>query len=249
MIKKIIIVILVMNMMISFVGCSNKASDISNNNEGTSSNNDVSNKLADIKRKGKIVLGTAADYPPYEFHKLINGKDEVIGFDIEIAKQIASDIGVELEIIDMKFDGLLAALVTDDIDLIIAGMSPNPERAKAVDFSIPYYAGKQRMIIRAEDKDKLKEPEDFMGLKIGVQKSTTQEDIANEKFTTAEVIGLSKITDLLLELQNNKIDGIILAEPVCEAYVAQNSNLYMPQVILGVEDGIAIAVEIGRAHV
>lgn len=230
MYKKIIIGILVISMMIGMVGC-NKSSG---------------SKLTEIKEKGKIVLGTSADYPPYEFHKLINGKDEIVGFDIEIAKQIAADIGVELEIVDMKFDGLLAALVTDDIDFIVAGMVPKPERAKVVDFSIPYYAGKQRMIVRKEDAAKLKGPEDFKGLKIGVQKSTTQEEIAIEKFTDAEVIGLSKITDLVLELNNNKIDGIILAEPVAEAYIAQNSNLYMPEVILGEESGVSVAINKGK---
>ena len=61
-----------------------------------------------IKADGKIILGTSADYPPYEFHALIDGKDTIVGFDIEIAKEIAKDLGVELEIKDMSFDGLLA---------------------------------------------------------------------------------------------------------------------------------------------
>ncbi len=232
MYKKIIIGILIITMMVSIVGCSKTDA----------------NKLGKIKEKGKIVLGTAADYPPYEFHKIINGKDEIVGFDIEIAKQIAADIGVELEIVDMKFDGLLPALVTDDIDFIVAGMVANEERKKTVDFSIPYYQGKQRMIVRIEDKDNLKGPEDFKGLKVGAQKSTIQEEIATEKFSSAEYIGLSKITDLVLELKNKKIDGLILAEPVAIAYVAQNKDLYMPEVILGQEDGISVAVNKGNSE-
>ena len=69
---------------------------------------DVSS-LEKIKAAGKIILGTSADYPPYEFHALIDGKDTIVGFDIELAKEIAKDLGVELEIKDMSFDGLLAA--------------------------------------------------------------------------------------------------------------------------------------------
>ncbi len=232
MYKKIIISILIISMMVAMVGCGKTDA----------------NKLDKIKEKDKIVLGTAADYPPYEFHKLINGEDEIVGFDIEIAKQIAADLGVELEIVDMKFDGLLPALVTDDIDFIVAGMVANEERKKTVDFSIPYYQGKQRMLVRIEDKDNLKGPEDFNGLKVGAQKSTIQEEIAIEKFSNAEYIGLSKITDLVLELKNKKIDGLILAEPVAIAYVAQNKDLYMPEVILGQEDGISVAVNKGNSE-
>ena len=232
MIKKLVITIMALSIMVTSVACGGSKDK---------------NTLSQIKEKGKIVLGTSADYPPYEFHKLINGKDEIVGFDIEIAKHIAEDLDVELEIVDMKFEGLLASLVTDDIDFVVAGMVPKPDRAKVVDFSIPYYSGNQRMIVRKNDQGKLNTPEDFKGLKIGVQKSTTQEDIAVEKFTEAEVIGLSKITDLVLELTSNKIDGIILAEPVAEAYISKNPNFYMPEVILGQEDGITVGVNKGNA--
>lgn len=239
MYKKTIIGILILSMMIATIGCAKATNKSEGNVDGT-------NSLEKIKERGKIVLGTSADYPPYEFHKLINGKDEIVGFDIEIARKIADDIGVELEIVDMKFDGLLAALVTNDVDFIVAGMAPTPERAESVDFSISYYAGKQKLIVRKDDAAKLKEPKDFKGLKIGVQKSTTQEDIAVEKFTDAEIVGLSKITDLVLELNNNKIHGIILSEPVAQAYVAQNKNLYMAEVTLGEEPNVAVALNKGN---
>ncbi|HOT63267.1 MAG TPA: transporter substrate-binding domain-containing protein, partial [Treponemataceae bacterium] len=69
-------------------------------------------KLDDIKKAGKIILGTSADYPPYEFHAQVDGKDAIVGFDVAIAREIAKDLGVELEIKDMDFDGLLAALAS-----------------------------------------------------------------------------------------------------------------------------------------
>ncbi len=80
--------------------------------------------LIKIKEKGVLVLGTSADYPPYEFHVEVDGMDTIVGFDIEIAKSIAERIGVELEIIDMKVEGLLPALNAGKIDLVIAGMTP-----------------------------------------------------------------------------------------------------------------------------
>lgn len=230
MYKKLMLGIIAMSMMIVVTACAKAPVD----------------HLAKIKEEGKIILGTSADYPPYEFHKIIDGEDQIVGFDIEIAKEIASDLGVELEIVDMKFDGLLAALASDDIDFVVAGMVKDEERAKAADFSIPYYSGQQKLLVRKADADKLQGPEDFKGLKVGVQKSTTQEDIANEQFTESEIIGLSKITDLILELNNEKIDGIILAEPVANAYASHNEGLYVPEIILGQEDGVSVAVNKGQ---
>lgn len=213
---------------------------------GGSGDGEPTTKVEQIKAAGKMVLGTAGDYPPYEFHKEIDGKDEIVGFDIEIAKAIAGSMGVELEIVDMKFDGLLPALVTGDIDFIVAGMVATAERKESVNFSIPYYVAQQRFIVKKDNADKLTTPADFQGLKIGAQKATIQEDIAKDKFASSEYIGLSKITDLILELKNNKVDGLILAEPVAKAYVNQNSDLFLAEEILGQEDGVAIAIKKGN---
>lgn len=232
MFKKLGIIVLVVSMLVVFGACAQDKG--------------VSSKVEEIKKAGKIVLGTAADYPPYEFHKIINGKDEIVGFDIEIAKLIAAELEVELDIVDMKFEGLLPALVTNDIDFIVAGMVADEERAKTVDFSVPYYQAEQKMVVRLEDKDMFKGPEDLVGLPVGAQKTTIQEDIATEKFAESEYIGLSKITDLVLELQNKKIDAVILAEPVANAYVKQNTNLYMAEISLGQEDGVSVAVNKGK---
>lgn len=251
--KKVIALILVAVMIFLSFGCSSKepvqqgAGENTENvqNQGNNTANEKS-KLDEIKNKGKIVLGTSADYPPYEFHKEINGKDEIVGFDIEIAKEIAKDLGVELEIKDMKFEGLLAALVADNIDFIIAGMVPTQERMEAVDFSIPYYQAEQKMLIRAEDKDKYKTPEDFKGKTVGAQISTIQEEIVLTRMPDSEYKGLSKITDLVLELKNKKIEGIVLVAPVAEAYAKQNEDLIVPDISFGKEDGVAVAVNKGN---
>ncbi len=232
--KKNLALILVMVMMImTLAGCAGGESE-------------TLSKVEQIKSDGKIVLGTAADYPPYEFHKEIDGQDQIVGFDIEIAKAIAEELGVELEIVDMKFEGLLPALVTDDIDFIIAGMVAKEERKKSVDFSIPYYQAQQRMIVKTEDSETLKTPDDFEGMKIGAQKSSIQEEIALDKFASAEYVGLSKITDLVLELKNGTVDGVILVEPVAKAYVSQNDDLFLADEILGQEDGVAVAINKGN---
>lgn len=225
--KGIIAVLIILSLALSFSGCTKES------------------KLDQIKKSGKIVLGTAADYPPYEFHKEIDGKDTIVGFDIEIAKAIAEDLGVELEIKDMKFDGLLAALVADKIDFIVAGMVPTEERAQSVDFTTQYYQAEQSILIRAEDADKFKTKEDFKGALVGAQKSTVQEEIAKD-IEGAEVKGLSKITDLVLELTNDKIDAIVLVKPVATAYSKSNPKVYVPEISFGTEEGVAGAVNKGN---
>ncbi len=247
-VTKIISIMLILVMLFTLAACSaEKSTEATASGEPKASEEPkTEGKVGEIKEKGKIVLGTAADYPPYEFHKEINGKDEIVGFDIEIAKAIAKDLGVELEIKDMKFDGLLAALVAEDIDFIIAGMVPTEERKQSVDFSIPYYQAEQKMLVKAENAGKVKSVDDLKGKAIGAQKSTIQEEIAKTKIEASEVKALSKITDLVLELQNDKIFGVVLVGPVAQAYAKQNPALAVPEISFGREDGVAVAVNKGN---
>ncbi|WP_230914250.1 ABC transporter substrate-binding protein/permease [Agrilactobacillus fermenti] len=181
--------------------------------------------LQKIKKKGTLVLGLSADYPPYEFHKTIKGQDEIIGFDVSIAKKIAKDMGVHLVIKEMGFDALLGALKTGKIDLIISGMSETPERAKQVTFSEPYLTVKQTVMVRKADANKYQGVNDFNNVKVGVQKQTTQETLAKTELTGAKTVSLQKMTDIVLNLQQKKIDAIVIEKPVADAYVAQDKSL------------------------
>ena len=151
-------------------------------------------------------------------------------------------MGVELEIVDMKFDGLLAALTGKKIDFIAAGMNPTEERKKSVDFSIVYYDAHSTMLVAADKVDMLKAPEDFKGLKVGVQKGTIQEEIADTQFPDSEKVAISKIPNLIMELQSGKIDGIILAEVVAKSYADANESIAVNNLDLGSEGGVALAI-------
>ena len=124
LIKKIFAATLVGVMALSFVGCGSK---------------EEKNDLETIKEKGKVVVGMSADYAPYEFHAMIDGKDKVVGFDVNLANEIAKDMGVKLEIKEMEFDPLIGALKAGQIDMIISGMNPDEKRKKQIDFSDIYY--------------------------------------------------------------------------------------------------------------
>lgn len=199
------------------------------------------------KEIDKIVVGTSADYPPYEFHKEINGKDAIIGFDIDIAKEIAKDLGVELVIKDMEFGGLLADLKTDKVDFVLAGMTPDAERALEVDFSTIYYNAEHGLVINKKDIDKYKTVSDLRGKIIGVQKGSIQEDIANEQIESAQIKALGKVSNLMLELKSGKVDAVVVEQPVATAYVKNNDGLYMTDITFKDEEGgSAVAVKKGN---
>ena len=237
--KKMISVILILMLAMAITAFSTTAAAPAQ----TEATEGVKDKLQMVKESGKLVLGTAADYPPFEFHVEIDGKDTIVGFDIDIAKKIAESMGVELEIIDMKFEGLLPALTAGKIDLIVSGMTPTDERKESVDFSIVYYDAKQTMLVKTEDVDVLNTIEAFSGMKLGVQKASIQEELANTLFLESEVKAIDKIPNLILELKTDKVDGLLLAEPVAVQYAKANDDLSVNGVDLGSEGGSAIAVQ------
>ncbi|HLS53443.1 MAG TPA: transporter substrate-binding domain-containing protein [Tissierellaceae bacterium] len=201
--------------------------------------------VEDIKEAGKIVLGTSADYPPFEFHALIDGKDEIVGFDIELANYIAEKLGVELEISDMDFDSLITALGAGRVDMVIAGMNPDPERE--ANFTDIYYEANLAVLVMEDNPHGIKIEEDLNGKRIGVQIGTTQEDVASG-LDAEEVLSLASNYDLVMNLKSNKIDCAIMELPVAQSFAKNNDDLI---VVEGLEidsgtDGLAIAVQKGN---
>ena len=138
--KKLLSLLLALVMLLSFAACANDDTppadgDDQQQEEQNGSESTTMNKLADIKAAGELVVGTSADYPPYEFHTEIDGKDTIVGFDISIAQAFADELGVELKLVDMAFESLLISLQNGDFDLVMAGLTPDEKRAKTVDFT------------------------------------------------------------------------------------------------------------------
>ncbi|MBW8381434.1 MAG: transporter substrate-binding domain-containing protein [Youngiibacter sp.] len=234
-------------MAIFAAGCGSKTTPTTAPTTAPSATVAMSASLKRIKDSGKLVLGTSADYPPFEFHASIDGKDTIVGFDIEVAKEIAKDLGVTLEIKDLKFDGLLAALDQGSVDIVIAGLSPTEERAKSVDFSIQYYSAEQAVVIRGTDKGTLATLESLKGKTIAAQKGTIQEDAA-KAVEGATVLSLGKISDLILALKSNRADAAIIEVPVAESNVKENADLVISSIVIKNEgEGKVAAVKKGSA--
>ncbi|MFC5407278.1 ABC transporter substrate-binding protein/permease [Cohnella soli] len=177
---------------------------------------------ADSQTEKTLVLGTSAEYAPYEFHKTINGRDQIVGFDIDIAGEIAKDIGAKLVIEDMSFDALLPALQSGRVDLVISGMTPTDERRQSIDFSDNYYQSKQVLMVRAEDKDRFNTMDTLEGEEIGAQKGSVQEEIARS-IPGAVITSLDRIPDLVLQLQTKRVNAVILEDTVAIGYLQDSA--------------------------
>lgn len=210
---------------------------------GEAAGDQQTSALERIQASGKLRLGTSADYPPFEFHKIVDGKDTIMGFDIDIAREIAADLGVELVITDMGFDGLLTALQTGNLDMVISGVTADEDRAKSVDFSMNYYTAVQKVIIRGEDAETYKTVADLAGQKVGAQLGTVQEDIVQEQMPDSEMRSLTKLPDLILDLKSKNIAAVVVEEPIAEAYVGANPELIVSDIELVQDDaGYSVAM-------
>ena len=178
-----------------------------------------------IKERGELRVGLSADYAPMEFEHTVNGKTEYAGVDIDLAKKIAKDNNLKLKIVNMSFDSLLGALKTGKIDIIISGMTSTPERKKQVDFSDSYMMTKNIMLVKKDKVSEYKDIKDFNNKKVGAQKGTEQEKIAQTEIEKASITSLSRLPDVILALKSGKVEGAVVEKPVAEAYLKQNPKL------------------------
>lgn len=203
--------------------------------------------LQQIKQRGKLIVGTASGFPPYEFIDTSKSEKTVTGIDMALAQKIADKLGVKLEVQDMNFSAILSSMAAHKIDIAISGMTPTEERKKAVDFSGVYLNDHNVMLVRKEDAGKYKTLADFYGKKIAVQKSTQQEKLAKEHIKDGQIVSLDKIGDALMEMQHGKVDGVPAQQVVAQQYLIMNPELADSGVIFeGADSASAVAVPKGN---
>ena len=174
-----------------------------------------------------LVVGTSADYPPYEFmYKDDSGEMVYGGLDLWFAEFLAEEMGKELQIENMSFDYLLTALSKGDYDVVIAGIEINEERLQVADFSDPYYTDIPAMLLVPADKvDAYTTLSDFDGLSVGAQTATTKEDLVQELMPGANLVSEVNVNDLVNELIYGKIDAILLDGAVAKSFAEKNEAL------------------------
>lgn len=185
-----------------------------------------------------LVMGTNAGFKPFEYKQ----GSEIIGFDVELAQEIAATTNKELKIEDMSFDGLLPALDSGQVDMVIAGMSVTPEREKNALFSDPYYSAAQRMIVRKGSD--IRNKHQLTNRKIGVQLGTTGDTLASE-IQGARVSQFPTAPSVLTELDAGGVDVVILDDAPAAQYITGFPQLTMLPGSLSNEQ-YAIAIKKGN---
>lgn len=158
-----------------------------------------------IKAAGKLVMLTNAGFAPYEF---LGDDNSVIGVDVEIAKAIAAEMGVELEVVDMDFDGIIIAVQSGKGDLGIAGMTNTEERSQTVDFSVNYVDSLQMIIV--PEGSAITGPADLSGKTVGVQMGTTGDLFVTDSATGVNVQRYKTGPDAGAELAAGKLDAVVI---------------------------------------
>ena len=178
-----------------------------------------------------VYVGTNAEFMPFEYLD----KNKIIGFDIDLLDAISKETGLEFKIQDMAFDGLLPALQTKKIDMVIAGMSATPERQKAVAFSKPYFKAKQVVITTPEKAKSLKSFKDLSGKKVGVMLGFTGDTVVSE-IKGVKVERFDAAYAAILALSQNKVDAVVLDSEPAKKYTANNKQFVIANIPAEEED-------------
>lgn len=226
-IKKLVLGALVLVSVFALVAC------------GSSSNENLQEKVV---KKGKLVVAISPDYAPFEFKALVNGKDTIVGADVELAKAIAEELGVKLELSSMSFDNVLSSLQTGKADMAISGLSATKERKNAYDFSDPYYETENAILVKSSNLDKFASIDSLANQKVAVQKGTIEEGLAKDQLKDSKIVSLTAMGEAINELKSGQVQAVDLEKPVAEGYLSQNSDIALAGFALKTSDGDAKAV-------
>ena len=224
---------------LALVGCSSggsasseSASSEAASSEAASSEASASAEAAgDIQlvTEGKLTIATSPDYPPFE--NLENG--EYVGLDIEIAKAIAAELGLEPEFKTLQFDAIIPAIAAGgQADMGISGFSVDPERAKEIDFSSSYYIDDQAIAVMKDSditEDNAEEALNAEGVKIAVQSGTTGESYVQENFPNAIAQPYGNSTDAFAAMQSGQADAVCTNKAVVDKML---SDAYQDAVVV-----------------
>lgn len=198
--------------------------------------------LKDIQDKGTLTVAMNPEFAPFEFKTLVNGKDTIVGADVEIANAIGKELGVKVKFSSMSFNNVLASLQSGKADIAISGISATKERAKVYDFSESYYESVNVVIVKKSDLSKYTSTADFENASVATQKGTIQETVAKDQLKGAKVVSLVQNGEMINELKSSQVDAVVFEKPIAEAYVAKNDDLAIAEVKLESSDSDAYAV-------
>lgn len=231
--------------MIAGCGSAPKSDNTTDNNtKNTATQSDIQTAQA-----GKLIMGTNAAFPPFEYVTSKGLVGEYDGIDVAIAKKIAEDMNVELVIEDMEFEGLIASVQTGKVDLVIAGMTVKPERQEKVDFSDTYFTAEQSIVVAKDNTDITKADDLKNNKKVGVVLGYTGDSIVTETLQVAEnnILRVSRGIDAVQELKNGKLDAVVIDSATAQALASKNDLKIVKDETVFEAEEYAIAVKKGNS--
>ncbi len=229
--KKLAALLLAAGMMVSMAACTSapaaSGSDAGNSSTSGESSATEQTSVDKIKAAGKIVMATNAQFEPFEY---IDGTD-FKGIDIEISQKIADELGVELEIHDVKFESVIAEITTGKANFAAAGLSITPDRLENVDFSNEYFSATQSIVVMKEGSSVAK-PEDLKDKVVGVQTGTTADTYVTDKdgennVGVKEVKRYNSFVDAVNDLMTGRLDAVVMDDFPATKLVEKNADKIM----------------------
>ena len=184
----------------------------------------------------KLVMGTNAAFPPYEY--IADDGESIVGFEVDILQHIADKLGMELEIADMEFGSVLTSVQTGKVDIGVSGLTVTEERLQNVNFTTSYTTARQSIIVTDDSPiksvdDLFAEGADYM---IGVQESTTGHIYCEDDFGADRVIAYSIGANAIEALKAGKVDCVIIDNEPAKAFVEANEGLQILESSYAEED-------------
>ena len=246
--KKLICMLLAVTMLaLCFAGCGK--SDATDDKDYSAMTIEELKPLLKTVSSGKLTVATSPDFAPYEFYSLDeSGNPTLAGFDIALAGYIADYLGLELEVVPMDFDGTLMELANKKTDLGMAGYSPDPARADSMDFSDIYYTGGQSFVTSKDLAGNFQSLADTNKpeYQIGAQVGSIQADLAKTNSPDADIVELSKVTDIIAEVLSGKLQGAYIETVVAETYAKTYPDLAVVLDVPYDSEGSAVGVSKGN---
>ncbi|MFF5994722.1 transporter substrate-binding domain-containing protein [Lysinibacillus sp. KU-BSD001] len=236
--KKLVVLMAAMMTMLVLAACGS-------DDGKTGSSSDTNEK----EESNVLRIGMEAGYAPFNWTQMddsngavkIDGSNEYAGgYDIEIAKKVAAELGKELVIVKTEWDGLVPALQSGVVDAIIAGMSPTTERKESIDFTENYYTSDFVMVVKKGGAyEKAKTLADFTGAKITAQLNTTNYDVIDQIPGVKKEVAMDNFPAMRVAVETGVVDGYVAERPEAISAAAANSNFTYTEL----EEGFEVSEE------
>ncbi|MEN6317113.1 MAG: transporter substrate-binding domain-containing protein [Clostridiaceae bacterium] len=237
------IIIALLIIIMGTVGCENNSKDTSGQRL-VASNYVPDDSLTGIKSSGKLIVGTNGESFPFA---MIDTKGELIGYDVDIAKYLAEGLGVELELVDYDWNGLIPILIADKVDIVIADMTITAQRASNVSFSNSYFeTGQSLLISRKTPGINTWQDLDKSGMIIAVQMSSSGEYAAQRLFKNVTIKSYLSVNEGGLALNSGKVDAVLMDQPWVAVWAKKNPETSYAVLDIVTKEKLGIAVKQGK---